>query len=196
MAVINFADRIYLNGQEVDQVYLDGVQVYPPINNPNLYHLLDAAALPPFEKQTIGSEWFPYALNEIDTEIVTGYNSQWAIRAIKVGADQGTFGGNIGFTLNNLEIGETYRVTADARTLNAAQDGPGRGFLRTRAGSTWQSQGFFDIENYAWETHSFTCRPAQTSADILFFPSWFDGGIGSTTGDSCIIDNIFIEKIS
>lgn len=31
MAVLNFADRIYLNGQEVDRVYLDGVQVYPDL---------------------------------------------------------------------------------------------------------------------------------------------------------------------
>lgn len=196
MAVLNFADRVYLNSQEVDRVYLGGAQVWPPISDANLYSLLDAASLPPFEKQTIGSGWFPYAINEIDTEIVIGYNSQWAIRAIKVGTGQDTFGGNIGFTINNLEIGELYRVTADCRTLNATQDGPGRGFLRTRQGATWQAQGYFDIENYAWETHSFTCRPAQTSADILFFPSWKDGGIGSTTGDSCIIDNIFIEKIS
>lgn len=188
MAVLNFADRIYLNGQEVDQVYLDGVQVWPSLPV-NLYDQNDACSIGAAESESIGAGWVATGST---LSIDIGNNSNWCLKATSQIST--STGGYARLNLLGLEVGATYRMTMDSRTTDDTELAAGQGWFDARSSGGWVSQKFFDILSFGWEQHSLEVTATRTDCFCTLYAGYSSSG--AQVGWSCYLDNILIEKIS
>ncbi|HUH27683.1 hypothetical protein [Gelidibacter sp.] len=194
--ILNNADRIYLGADTVDKVYLGSAQVWPllPVN---LYDQQDACSIGAAESESIGTEWSVSDENQVELLIETGNNSSWSMRVRKLDTSQntpsGSYGGYATISLGGFEVGETYRLTADSRALNATEDGAGRAWFEVGRGT--DSHTWFDIESFEWLSQSYEFVALEETMVFILYAAWSRSNT-STQGNSCLLDNIFIEKIS